>query len=136
MNTLHPTATDECDTGLHAFVDGRCRDCGSLELRPPALKPGGDLKLFVVEVECGPSTRFLANDDAIAAHLGTLAAAVFKRWSAGECPAVHVVIILPGVAEPAASAPLVGVGACAPTNAATDPATTGNHFTGCNGGCV
>lgn len=91
MNTLHPTATDECDNGLHAFVNGRCRDCGALAEKIVAPKPRTTQSVrFVVSFELDDFTRWREDDQDTARGLLAMCEMFGRLWTRGPIPAVTV----------------------------------------------
>lgn len=128
MNSLHPTATDGCDSGLHSFVGGRCRDCGALaESTRPTLPAGaatGERLRFVLTVEMGESTRLLTTFEKLSQSMVIIATTACRVFTSGAVPRVTCEF-LPEQAVTAASAPLVGAASCEVAPAATDPARSG-----------
>lgn len=87
----HSKADLPCASGLHAFVGGRCRDCGDFE-KPAAPKPRRIVKRFLVQFEGDERTRWLATDEQTRRSIESLMKTTAHSMSGGTIPATIVTI--------------------------------------------
>lgn len=108
----HARADLPCEVGLHAFVNGICRDCGLLatgqyrketsaefdarigraiggrNVDRPALRS----KKFLVQFESAADTRWVQTDAQLLAVLENLATSIGMSATQGPVPLVRVII--------------------------------------------
>jgi hypothetical protein len=89
----HSRADLLCAEGIHAFVGGRCRDCGEVRIQgsTPA-RPLRKVRKFLVQFEGDERTRWLASDEDIRRTLEALAKTTASSISGGTIPATYVSI--------------------------------------------
>jgi len=87
----HSRADEPCRVGLHAFVNGICRDCGEIEGQKPEPPKR---KFFLLTVE-HPGTRFLYSDARMSMELEFAAQMVIQRMTDAALPKVTCTIFQP-----------------------------------------